>query len=326
MPKHRLLLIALAVFAVGNVERAPAQAFPSRPITVVVPFAAGGATDVYARIITERVRQSLGQPITIENIAGAGGSIAAGRVARTAPDGYTLFSGHWGTLVVNGATHELPYDVRSAFEPIARTVNSPTLIVARKSLPANDLNGFIAWLKLQPDSALQGTSGGGTASHLWGIFFQNMTGTRFQFVSYRGIAPSMQDLVAGQIDMMITGSTDSLPQVRAGTIKAYAVTRKSRLAVALDIPTVDEAGLPGFHTEMWHGLWAPARTPKDVIARLNAAVVDALADPAVRKRLAELGQEIPPREEQTPEALGAHHKAEIEKWWPIIKAAGIKAE
>jgi len=326
MHKHQLVLLALAVAVLGSVECAPAQAYPSRPVTLVVPFAAGGATDVYARIITERMRQSLGQPVIIENIGGAGGSIAAGRVARAAPDGYTLFSGHWGTMVVNGATYELAYDLRSAFEPISRTVNSPSLIVAKKAMPANDLKGFIAWLKAHPDAALQGTTGGGTASHLWGIFFQNMTGTRFQFVPYRGIAPAMQDLVAGQIELMITGSTDSLPQVRAGTIKAYAVTAKSRLAVAPDIPTVDETGLPGFHTQMWHGFWTPARTPKDIIVRLNAAVVDALADPVVRKRLAELGQDIPPREEQTPEALGAYHKAEIEKWWPIIKAANIKAE
>ncbi len=326
MHKHQLVPLALAVAVLGSVERAPAQGYPSRPITVVVPFPAGGGTDVYARIIVERMRQTLGQPVIIENVSGAGGSIAVGRVARAAPDGYTLINGHWGTHVVNGATYELQYDLRTAFEPISRTAIGHHVIVARKAIPANDLNGFIAWLKSHPDKASQGTSGSGSASHLWGIVFRDITGARFQFVPYRGIAPAMQDLVAEQIDMMITSSTDLLSQVRSGTIKAYAVAAKSRLAVAPDIPTVDEAGLPGFHAPMWHALWAPARTPKDIIARLNAAVVDALADPAVRKRLAELGQDIPPREEQTPEALGAYHKAEIEKWWPIIKAANIKAE
>jgi tripartite-type tricarboxylate transporter receptor subunit TctC len=325
MPKHGLL-VAVAIVTLGIVERAPAQVYPTRQIAVVVPFAAGGATDVTARIIAERMRKSLGQPIIIENVTGAGGSLAVGRVARAAPDGYTLISGHWGTMVVNGATYELPYDVRSAFEPIARTANGSNLIVAKKTVSASDLKEFIAWLKAHPDKALMGTVGGGSASHLWGILFQNITGTRFQFVPYRGIAPSMQDLVAGQIDMMITSASDSLPQVAAGTIKAYAVADKRRLAVAPDIPTVDEAGLPDFDAQMWHGLWAPARTPMDVIAKLNAAVVDALGDPGVRARLAEIGEDIPSPGERTPEALAAHHKAEIEKWWPIIKAAGIRTE
>ena len=324
MHKFRAFMVVFAVAALGTIEHATAQVFPARQITIVVPFAAGGTADVIARILIERMRQSLGQPIIVENIGGAGGNLGVGRVARAAPDGYTLVSGHWGTHVVNGAIYELPYDVRSAFEPISLTAITSQLIAARKAIPANDLTSFVAWLKVRPDRAFQGTPSGSTQVN--GVLFQRMTGARLQFVPYRGIAPAMQDLVAGQIDMMITSVGDLLPQVRAGTIKAYAVASKSRSAIASDIPTVDEAGLPGFHTQMWHGLWAPARTPKDVIAKLNAAVVDALTDPVVRKRLAELGHEIPPHLEQTPEALAAFHRAEIEKWWPIVKAAGIKPE
>ena len=324
MHKFRAFMVVFAIAALGTIEHATAQVFPARQITIVVPFAAGGTADVIARILIERMRQSLGQPIIVENIGGAGGNLGVGRVARAAPDGYTLVSGHWGTHVVNGAIYELPYDVRSAFEPISLTAITSQLIAARKTIPANDLTSFVAWLKVRPDRAFQGTPSGSTQIN--GVLFQKMTGARLQFVPYRGIAPAMQDLVAGQIDMMITSVGDLLPQVRAGTIKAYAVASKSRSAIASDIPTVDEAGLPGFHTQMWHGLWAPARTPKDVIAKLNAAVVDALTDPVVRKRLAELGHEIPPHQEQTPEALAAFHRAEIEKWWPIVKAAGIKPE
>jgi tripartite-type tricarboxylate transporter receptor subunit TctC len=227
---------------------------------------------------------------------------------------------------VNGATLDLPYDLRSAFDPVAWMASGQQAIIARKSMPADDLKGLIAWLKDHPDQGLMGTSGIGAVGHIHGVNFQKVTGTRFRFVPYRGIAPTMQDLVAGQIDMMITSTTDVIPQARAGTIKALAITAERRVAALPDIPTVDEAGLPGFYTQMWHALWAPAGTPKDAIARLNAAVVEALADPAVQKRLASIDQDIPPREKQTPEALGALHKAEIEKWWPIIKAAGMKPE
>ena len=326
MRKFGLLPVALIAAALGNIAGAAAQSYPSRPITVVVPFPAGGGSDVIARIVTERMRTSLGQPVIIENATGASGSIGVGRVARAAPDGYTLISGHWGTHVVNGATLDLPYDLRSAFDPVAWMASGQQAIIARKSMPADDLRGLIAWLKDHPDQGLMGTSGIGSVGHIHGVNFQKVTGTRFRFVPYRGIAPTMQDLVAGQIDMMITSTTDVIPQARAGTIKALAVTTERRVAAAPEIPTVDEAGLPGFYTQMWHALWVPAGTPKDVIARLNAAVVEALADTAVRKRLAGIDQDIPPRENQTPEALGAHHKAEIEKWWPIIKAAGMKPE
>jgi tripartite-type tricarboxylate transporter receptor subunit TctC len=324
MQQRSLLLATLAIALLAN-ERSVAQVYPSRPITVVVPFAAGGTLDVVSRIVTERMRQSLGQPVVIENIVGAGGSIGVGRVARAAPDGYSLISGHWGTHVVNGASYQLAYDVRTVFEPISLVATGRQLIAVKKTLPASHLKEFITWLRANPDKALFGTTGAG-AGQVNAFLFQKMTGTRVQFVSYRGLAPAVQDLVAGQIDMMISSVGDLLPQVRAGTIKAYAVAHKDRLVMAPEIPTVDEAGLPGFHTQMWTGLWAPARTPKETIAKLNAAVVDALADPAVRRRLAELGQEIPAREEQTPETLAAYHKAEIEKWWPIIKAANIKAE
>jgi tripartite-type tricarboxylate transporter receptor subunit TctC len=310
----------------GNIASASAQSYPSRPITVVVPFPAGGGSDLIARIVVERMRTSLGQPLIVENAAGASGSIGVGRVARAAPDGYTLVSGHWGTHVINGATLNLPYDLRTAFAPVAWLASGQQAIVAKKVMPAEDLRGFIAWLNSHPDEALMGTSGVGSVGHVNGIHFQKVTGTRFRFVPYRGIAPTMQDLVAGQIDMMITSTTDVIPQVRAGTIKAYAVSTDRRVAALPEIPTVDEAGLPGYHTQMWHALWAPAGTPVEVIAKLNAAAVEALADPSVRKRLADIDQDIPPRERQTPAALGAHHMAEIEKWWPVIKAAEIKPE
>ena len=325
MRKHGRLLAALVV-VLGNIASASAQSYPSRPITVVVPFPAGGGSDLIARIVVERMRTSLGQPLIVENAAGASGSIGVGRVARATPDGYTLVSGHWGTHVINGATLNLPYDLRTAFAPVAWLASGQQAIVAKKVMPAEDLRGFIAWLNSHPDEALMGTSGVGSVGHVNGIHFQKVTGTRFRFVPYRGIAPTVQDLVAGQIDMMITSTTDVIPQVRAGTIKAFAVSTDRRVAALPEIPTVVEAGLPGYHTQMWHALWAQAGTPMDVIAKLNAAAVEALADPAVRKRLADIDQDIPPRERQTPAALGTHHMAEIEKWWPIIKAAEIKPE
>jgi tripartite-type tricarboxylate transporter receptor subunit TctC len=304
---------------------ARAQTYPSRPITMVVPFAAGGATDVIGRIVAERMKQSLGQPVIIENVTGANGSIGVGRVARATPDGYTIGIGHWSTHVVNGAIYGLQYDVLADFEPISLIASNPQLIVAKNEVPANDLKELIAWLKANPDKASQATAGVGSAPHLAGVFFQKQTATR-QFVPYRGAAPAMQDLLAGQIDIMIDDPTNFLPLMRAGRIKAYAVTAKRRLAAAPDIPTADESGLPGFYFSRWHALWAPKGTPKDTIGKLSASVVDALADANARARLADLGQEIFPRDQQAPEALRAYQKAEIEKWWPIIKAAGIKAQ
>jgi tripartite-type tricarboxylate transporter receptor subunit TctC len=322
----RILLGVVALAALAGTGIATAQTYPSRPITIVVPYSAGGPTDTIARIMAERMRGPLGQTIVVENTTGAGGTIGVGRVARAAPDGYTISIGHWGTHVVNGAIYALNYDVLNGFEPVAMIANNPQLIVAKKSIPAKDLKELIAWLKANSATATQGTAGHGTASHISGVYLQNITGTRFQFVPYRGAGPAMQDLVAGQIDLMIDQAANSLPQVRAGTVKAYAVTDKTRLAAAPEIPTVDEAGVPGLHISIWHALWLPKGTPADIVGKLNAAVVDTLADAGVRQRLAELGQDIPAREQQTPQALLAHHKAEIEKWWPVIKAANIKGE
>jgi tripartite-type tricarboxylate transporter receptor subunit TctC len=278
------------------------------------------------RVMEPQLTRSLGQPLIIETISGAAGSLGTAKLARAAPDGYTIGLGQWDTLVLNGAIYKLPYDLRTDFQPIALFASNPQLIVSRKDLPAADLRELIAWLKQRPEKATQGTAGAGSAAHISGAFFQSVTGTRFRFVPYRGAGPAMQDLLGGQIDLMFDQVGNALPHVRSGDIKAYAVTAKNRLAAAADIPTVDEAGLPGFHVSVWRGLFAPKGTPRDVIGRLNAALVDALADPAVRQRLADLGQEIPTREQQTPEALGALHQAEIAKWWPIVKAANITAE
>jgi tripartite-type tricarboxylate transporter receptor subunit TctC len=323
--RRQFLCFAAATAAAPALPRvASAQVYPSRPITLIVPFPAGGPADTIGRIMAEGMRASLGRSVIVENIGGASGSIGTGRAARAAADGYTLSFGSWPTHVVNGAVYALPYDVLNDFEPVSLVATQPLLIIAKKAMPAKDLKELIAWLKANSDKATQGTAGAGGASHVAGVLFQRETGTRFQFVPYRGTG--MQDLMAGLIDMMIDLAANSLPQVRADTIKVYAVTATNRLAAAPDIPTVAEAGLPGLQMTSWTGLWVPKGTPKDVIAKLNAAVVDALANPAIRSQLANLGQEIFPREQQTPEALGAHHKAEIEKWWPIIKAANIKAE
>ena len=323
----RKLLFAAALAAVlQSATGAMAQTYPSRPITMVVPLGVGGSTDVIARIMAEGMRASLGQPVIVENTTGAGGTIGVGRVARAAPDGYTIGIGQWGTNVASGAIYPLPYDLIKDFEPVALIATQPFLIVAKKSMPANNLVELIAWLKANASKASQGNSGIGTPSHVGGILFQNAIGAHMTMVPYRGAGQSMQDLVAGQIDVMLDTPALSLPQLRGGTIKAYAVTAKTRLALAPDIPTTDEAGLPGFYFSFWHALWVPHGTPKDIVAELNKAVVKTLDDPAIRKKLIELSQDIFPPDQQTPEALGAFHKAEIEKWWPIIKEAGIKVE
>jgi tripartite-type tricarboxylate transporter receptor subunit TctC len=321
----RAILLAALGLASLNVPAA-AQDYPSRPVKVVVPFPAGGPSDTLVRIMGEQMRASLGQPIVVENVPGASGSIAAGRVAAAAPDGHTLILGSFVTHVINAAVYSLKYDVVGDFEPVGLVGTNPLLVVARKSMPASDLKGLIAWMKANGDKATQGTTGSGTALHLAGVYFKKETGTSHPFVSYKGGAPAVQDLVAGQIDMMIDIAANSLPQVTAGTIKAYAVTDKRRLAAAPTIPTVDEAGLPGLHVSIWYALWAPKATPRDATSKLNAAVRGALADAGVAKRLAELGFELPPADQQTPEALAAHQKAEIDRWWPTIKAANIKAE
>jgi tripartite-type tricarboxylate transporter receptor subunit TctC len=305
---------------------ARAQDYPSRPITIIVPFPPGGLTDVIARLLAEGMRTSLGQSIVIENIGGATGSIGTGRVARAAPDGYTLVVGIWNTHVANGATYTLQYDLVKDFAPVSLLADAPLLLLANKAVPANDLNEFIAWLKANPDKASMGTVGAGSPGHLLGLLLQKETGTRFGLVAYRGAGPIMQDIVAGQIEATFVNPATSLPHVRAGSIKAFAVTAKNRLAVAPDIPSMDEAGLPGFYFSLWAGLFAPSGTPKIIISKLNTAAVSTMVDPAIRRKLTDQGFELPSHERQTPEALGAYQKAEIEKWWPIIKAAGIKAE
>src|SRR3954453_12592375 len=327
LPRRQFLSLAAGAGVLAPVSRlARAQAYPSHPITMIVPVPAGGQMDSIARIIAEHARISLRQTIVIENVTGASGTIGVGRVARAAADGYTLCYGAWATHVVNGAVYTLQYDLLSDFEPIALTSITPWLIAAKSVLPASDLQGLIAWLKANPDQASAGTSGVGGPGHIGGVLLQKLSGTRFGFVPYRGMTPAMQDLVSGQIDLMIADPASAIPQFRAGRIKVFALTASSRSASAPDIPTGGEAGLPGFYLAPLHGMWAPKATPKSIIATLNAAVVEALADDTVRRRLAELGSSIPPRGQQTPEALVAFHKAEIEKWWPIVKAANIKAE
>jgi len=305
---------------------ASAQTYPTRPIALIVPFSAGGPTDTIGRIMAERMGRSLGQTMVVENTTGAGGSIGVGRVARAAPDGYTLGIGQIGTHVINGAVYQLPFDLLKDLEPVAMIATNPQVIISKNAVPAKELKELLAWVKSNQEKVSIGTGGAGGPAHVSGVYFKNVTATQAQIIHYRGAAPAMQDLLSGQIDMMFDQAANSLPQIRAGRVRAYAVTSNRRLAAAPEIPTVDEAGLPGFYMAVWHGIWAPKATPKNVVGRLNSAITDALADPAVRQRLADLGQEIPPSEQQTPEALGAHHKAEIEKWWPLIKAAGIKAE
>jgi tripartite-type tricarboxylate transporter receptor subunit TctC len=323
--RKRSLCLAVAILTCTGA--ATAQPYPSHPVTLIVPFGAGGPVDTLARAISEAMRTSLGQAVIIENVTGASGTIGVGRAVRAAPDGYTVSIGNWPSHVVNGAIYSLPYDVLKDFEPVARLPSNPYVVVARKDLPASNLQELIAWLKANPDKATQGTAGPGSGQHVSGVYFQNITQTSFQFVPYRaGSSEIMRDLVAGHIDLTFDQAITALPHVRGGRVKAYAVTSNNRLAAAPEIPTVDEAGAPGVYISTWYGMWVPKGTPPEAVRKLTAAAMDALADPTVRERLAGLGQEIPPREQQTAQALAAHHKAEIDKWWPLIKAANIKAE
>jgi tripartite-type tricarboxylate transporter receptor subunit TctC len=321
---RKAIWAALAVLAFGSA--ALAQNFPSRPITIIVPFSAGGPSDAMARILAERMKATLGETVLVENVTGAGGSVGVGRAVRSPPDGYTISFGHLGTHVANGAIYKLGYDLVTDLEPVALLPSNPMIIVSKKEVPANSLKELLAWLKAQPSPPTAGTAGAGSGSHIAGLYFENVAGVKLQYVPYRGTGPAMNDLVAGQIDLIVDQTSNSIGQVRAGNIRAYAITDSKRVESAADIPTVDEAGLPGFHMTLWSGLWVPKDTPKDVVAKLNAAAVDALNDPAVRKQLENLGLQMPPKGQLTPEALGAWQKAEIAKWWPMIKAANVKVD
>lgn len=322
----RRLVLAVLFAAVALVVPAASQTYPARPITIIVPFAAGGPSDAMARILGERMKVTLGDSILIENVTGAGGSIGVGRAVRSPPDGYTVSFGHLGTHVANGAIYKLGYDLVADLEPVALLPSNPMIIVSKNAVPAKTLKEFLAWLKAQPKPPTAGTAGAGSGSHIAGLYFENMTGIKLQYVPYRGTGPAMTDLVAGQIDLMLDQTSNSIAQVRAGNIRAYAVTDDKRVLSAADVPTVDEAGLPGFHMTLWSGLWVPRETPREIVAKLNAATVEALNDPAVRKQLENLGLQIPPKNRLTPEALGAWQKAEIAKWWPMIRDANVKVD
>ncbi len=322
---RRTVLLALAaLLAVGG--SALADNFPSRPITIVVPFAAGGPSDAMARILADRMKLTLGRTVLVENITGAGGSIGVGRVVHATPDGYTISFGHLGTHVANGAIYKLDYDLVTDLEPMVLLPSNPMIIVSSKAVPAKTLKELIAWLKARPEPATAGTAGAGSGSHIAGLYFENATGIKLQFVPYRGTGPALNDLVAGQIDLIVDQLSNSINQVRAGTIRGYAVTDDKRAASALDIPTTDEAGLPGFHMTLWSGLWVPKGTPKEIVVKLNAAAVEALKDPQVRERFANLGLQMPPADKLTPQALGDWQKSEIAKWWPMIRAAHVKLD
>ncbi|MFN0299859.1 MAG: tripartite tricarboxylate transporter substrate-binding protein [Burkholderiales bacterium] len=320
-------LLAILGVVLSGIGAAWSQTYPIRPVTLIVPFGAGGPVDTLARLLSEPMRVSLGQRVLIENVTGASGTIGVARAVRAAADGYTVSIGNWPTHVVNGAIFTLQYDLLGDFEPVARLSSNPYVVVSRKDLPAQNLKDLIMWLKANPGKGSLGTAGPGSGQHVSGVYFQSVSGTHFNFVSYRaGSSQIMQDLVGGHIDLTFDQAITALPFVRNGMVKAHAITAKSRLQSAPDIPTVDEAGAPGVYISTWAGLWVPKGTPADAIRKLTTAAMDALGDPAVQKRLTDLGQEIPPRDEQTAAALGAHHKAEIDKWWPIIKAANIKPE
>ena len=322
MKKALAVVACLALFA----THAAAQSYPTRQITAIVPATAGGPTDTIGRIVMARVQQALGQTIIIENVGGASGTIATGRVARAEPDGYTLIVGGVNHFVVNGAVYPLNYDLLKDFAPISMLATGPMLIMSRTSLPAKDLKELIGWLKANPDNVTFGTGGLASPPHISGLSLAKVTGNTFQFVPFRGSAPALQNVMAGQLDIIIDQASSALSMARSGGVRAYAVTAPTRLASAPEIPTVDEAGLPGFYVSIWQGLWAPRGTPKEIIAKIDAAVVEALADPAVQQKLKDIGQELPTREQQTPEGFAAYHKAELEKWWPIIKAADIKVQ
>ena len=322
----RKALFAALIATLALAAPALAENYPSRPITVVVPFAAGGPSDAMMRILGERMKASLGEAILVENTTGAGGSIGVGRAVHSPPDGYTVSFGHLGTHVANGAIYKLNYDLVADLEPVVLLPSNPMVIVSKNAVPAKTLKELIDWLKSQPQPVAAGTAGAGSGSHIAGLAFESAAGVKLQYVPYRGTAPALNDLVAGQIDIIVDQTSNSINQIRAGTIRAYAVTDSKRVEQAPDIPTVDEAGLPDFHMTLWSGLWVPKGTPKEIIAKLNKAALEALADPQVRKQLENLGLQMPPADKSTPEALGDWQKAEIAKWWPMIKSANVKVD
>lgn len=319
-------IAALAFVLCAAVAANAQESYPARPITMVVPYPAGGVTDTLGRLLAEHMRASLGQSVIIENVGGAGGSVGVGRVARAAGDGYTIVLGNSENFVLNAAVQTLPYDVNADFEPVVLLPSYSLLIVSKNAVPATDLKGLTSWIKDNAGKVTQGTVGYGTAQHLCGLSMQKAIGATWQLVPYRGGAPVMQDMLAGQIDIMCTATGSFLPLVRSGQVRAYAITADKRAAAAPDIPTVDEAGLPGLHVSVWNGIWAPKGTPKEIVAKLNAAAAAAMADPQLRQRVTDLALDMPPSDQLTPDALAALQKSETAKWWPIIKAAGIKPE
>ena len=321
---RKAILAVLAVLAFGSA--ALAQNFPSRPITIIVPFSAGGPSDVMARILAERMKTTLGETLLVENVTGAGGSIGVGRALRSPADGYTISFGHLGTHVANGAIYKLGYDLVADLEPVVLLPSNPMVLVSKNAVPAKSLKELMEWLKTRPEPATAGTAGAGSGSHIAGLYLENITGIKLQYVPYRGTGPAMNDLVAGQIDIIVDQLSNSITQVRAGTIRGYAVTDTKRAESAPDIPTTGEAGLPGFFMTLWSGMWVPRDTPKEIVARLNAAAIDALNDPVVRKQLENLGLQMPPKDKLAPQALGDWQKAEIAKWWPMIKSANVKVD
>ncbi len=321
---RRILAPVAVVATFAAASLAAAQTYPSRPVTIIVPFAVGGPTDMVARVIADKMQAPLGQTLVIENVGGAGGSIAATRVARAAADGYTVEIGNNGSNLLAGALYNLPVDIVKDFAPVAELTVNPQIIVSRNTVPATNLKEFLAWLKDNQNKISVGIAG--PVAEVSVVNFETMTGMKFQHVPYRGAAPAIQDLVAGHIDLMVDQLSNSVPQIKAGTVRAYALAAKTRSPAMPDVPTTDEAGLPGFYGALWHGLWAPKGTPPDVVTKLNAAVKQSLADPSVQQKLAAVGQEIVPADRQTPEGLGAFQDAEKAKWFPIVKAAGMKGE
>ncbi len=323
--RRMMTAVAFAASIVWTLPGAAQENYPARPISMVVPFAPGGPVDTVARLLAEPLREALGQPIVIENVAGAAGGIGVGRVVRAKPDGYTLSIGNWGTHVINNAMYQHDFDTVKDFEPIALMSASPQIFVAKKDFPANDLKSTIAWLKANPDKAFMALSGNGSSGHVAALLFQQATGTKFQFVPYRGLAPALQGVLAGEADILIDIPSNSVPHIKAGTVKGFAVMGNQRLKSAPDIPTVDEAGLPGFYSPIWYGIWAPKGTPKDIVDKLAAAIRKALATEFVSTRLAQIDQAIVPVDQQNPDYLRKYHADEMAKWGAIIKQAGLKA-